>query len=111
LAERIPCINPRCRRTFKREGEPVETICGKCFRTLPESVRAEFRRCWREYRKWDRRITRTGDPLKADRMRDIRDRFGAMINSQWVGTIKPYFLAPERPEGLDALLEELNLRP
>jgi len=106
---RIPCINPRCRRTFKAEEHGSEVVCGKCFRTLPADVRSEHRRCWREYRKWDRRITRTGDVLKAQRMHDIRDRWGAMIAGQWDREIKPFFLTPEKPEGLDAFLEEVGL--
>lgn len=106
---RTPCINPRCRRTFKSDDCGSEVVCGKCFRTLPAAVRAAHRGYWREYRKWDRRIKRTGDMLKAQRMHDIRDRFGALISRHWDHAIKPYFLAPEKPEGLDAFLEEVGL--
>lgn len=108
MSDRIPCINPRCRRTFKREHEHEETICGKCFRALPAELRNEHRRCWREYRKWDRRITRTSDELKVQRMHDIRDRWGAMINGNW-DRIRRSLLAPEKPDGLDAFLEEVGL--
>lgn len=104
---RTPCINPRCRRTFKDEG--CEMICGKCFRTLPEVVRSEHRWLWREIRKWDRRITRTGDELRIARMRDIRYRLSAGLNSHWDAVIKPFFVTPEKPEGLDAFLEEVGL--
>lgn len=106
---RTPCLNPRCRRTFKADDCSSEVVCGKCFGTLPSEIRNEHRRCWREYRKWDRRIKRTGDPLKAQRMHDIRDRFGFLIDRHWQREIKPFFLAPEKPEGLDTFLEEVGL--
>lgn len=108
---RIPCINPRCRRTAPSDkyGPDTEIICGKCFRTLPEAVRYEHRRYWRELRKWDRRITRTGDELKIARMRKIRDRFSQMIKRHWDREIKPHFLAPDKPEGIAAFLEEVGL--
>lgn len=106
---RTPCINPRCRRTFKADERHSEVVCGKCFRTVPLAVRSEFNRCWREYRKWDRRIKRTGDVLKAQRMHDIRGRFGLQIDRHWAREIKPFFLTPDKPEGLDAFLEEVGL--
>lgn len=84
-------------------------ICGKCFRTLPEAVRKEHHDYWREIRKWDRRIKRTGDELKIVRMRAVRDTLSMRLNLHWDAKIKPFFLAPEKPEGLDAFLEEINL--
>ena len=108
MSDRIPCINPRCRRTFKKEHDG-EVICGKCFRTLPEAVRKEHRGYWREIRKWDRRIARNGDELKIARMRGIRDRYSRLLNRHWGAEIKARFLAPDKPEGLDAFLEEFGL--
>jgi len=107
MTDRSPCINPRCRRTFRNEG--TEVICGKCFRALPAGLRNEFKRLWREFRKWDRRMKRTSDDLKIHRMRDVRDRFGALIDRHWDDAIKPYLVAPEKPEGLDAFLEGVGL--
>jgi hypothetical protein len=107
--DRTPCINPRCRRTFKVDDGNSEVVCGKCFRTLPAEVRNGHRRLWREYRKWDRRIKRTSDVLKAQRMHDVRDRFGVSIGQHWDTLIKPFFLSPEKPEGLDRFLEEVGL--
>lgn len=107
MSDRVPCINPRCRRTFKNEG--AEMICGKCFRMLPETIRAEHRRYWRELRKWRKRITRTSDELKIARMHDIADRWSALLGRHWDAHIKAYFLASEKPAGLDAFLEELRL--
>lgn len=106
---RTPCINPRCRRTFKADDGGSEVVCGKCFRTLPGAVRAAHRGYWREIRKWDRRITRTGDELKIGRMRAVRDTLSMRLNMHWDTVIKPFFLAPEKPEGLDAFLEEVGL--
>lgn len=108
-ADRIPCINPRCRRTFKAEGDGGEVVCGKCFRTLPQAVREEHRRYWREIRKWDRRILRTSDNFKIDRMKAIRDRIAERLARHWDTDMKPFFTAPEKPAGLDAFLEEIGL--
>jgi len=109
MSDRIPCINPRCRRTFKAERSS-EIICGKCFRTLPEATRKEHRRLWRELRKWERRITRAGDELKASRIRRVLDRRSAQLNSHWDRHIKPTFLMPEKPAGLDAFLDEVGFQ-
>lgn len=107
--DRIPCINPRCGRTFKSEPGTGEMICGKCFRGLPAVVRSEHRRYWREIRKWDRRIARTADGLKIARMHPIRDRYSHLLNLHWDIQIKARFVSSERPEGLDAFLEEVGL--
>lgn len=106
---RNPCINPRCGRTFKADDGSDEVVCGKCFRTLPEAVRSEHRRYWREIRKWDRRILRTADNFKVNRMAAIRDRLSWRLGLHWDAEIKPRFVAPEKPEGLDAFLEEVGL--
>jgi len=108
-ADRIPCINPHCRRTFKADDGDGEIICGKCFRCLPEPVRKEHRRYWREIRKWERRIVRTSDEMKIATMRSIRSRLSMRLNRHWDSEIKPFFLAPQKPAGLDAFLEEMNL--
>lgn len=109
-AGRIPCINPRCRRTAdasKYEGDP-EIICGKCFRALPEAPRKRHQDCWRELRKWERRITRTSDELKLTRMRAIRDMWSEKIHENWE-LIRNMVANPEKPEGLDGFLKEVGL--
>ena len=106
---RTPCINPRCNRTGSVDEFPGEMICGKCFRTLPEAVRSEHRRYWREIRKWERRMMRTSDELKIARMRDIRNRLEWRLGLHWDREIKARYLAPEKPAGLDAFLEEVGL--
>ena len=110
MPDRIPCINPRCRRTSADDGRSGEIICGKCFRCLPMSVRTEHRRIWREIRKWERRIVRSADDLRSSRMRRVLDRLIDRLNRHWNSDIKPEFLAPEKPEGLDGFLEEAGLR-
>ncbi|GAA2887679.1 hypothetical protein GGQ99_004726 [Aminobacter niigataensis] len=110
MSDRIPCINPRCRRTASSDKHPdsAEIICGKCFCCLPASVRAEHRRLWRELRKWERRITRTADDLKANRMRRVRDRLEDNLNRHWISDVRPNFFEPGRPEGLASFLEEVG---
>ncbi|EBU7498145.1 hypothetical protein DK058_25050 [Salmonella enterica subsp. enterica serovar Typhi] len=108
MPDRAPCINPRCRRTFKQEHDGQEVICGKCFRALPQALRLTHRRCWREIRKWHRRILRTIDPLRARRMHVILDRWGARLDANWE-LIRKAVTAPEKPDGLDAFLEEMGL--
>lgn len=109
MVDRTPCINPSCRRTGPADKFPGEMICGKCFRTLPAAVRADHRRYWREIRKWQRRIARTGDELTAVRMRGVVDRLFRVLGLHWDQQIKPLFVAPVKPEGLDAFLEEVGL--
>jgi len=106
---RTPCINPRCKRTGPADEFPGEMICGKCFRTLPEAVRKEHRGYWREIRKWERRIARTGDELKITKMHSIRNRLEWRLGLHWDREIKPRMLEPEMPEGLDAFLEEIGI--
>lgn len=109
MTGRIPCINPNCKRTASAEKYSCEIICGKCFRNLPAEMRAEHRGFWREIRKWDRRITRTTDELKRDRMKAIREQWSQRLNRHWEDKIKALLVNPEKPEGLDAILEELGL--
>lgn len=106
---RTPCVNPRCRRTGPIDEFPGEMICGKCFRTLPATVRKEHRGYWREIRKWERRITRTSDELKIAKMRSIRNRLSWRLGLHWDREIKPRMVAPEKPANLDAFLEEIGL--
>ena len=105
---RTPCINPRCRRTYKQEREGEEIICGKCFRALPERLRVEHRSIWREIRKWDRRVARSIDEFKRQRMHDLRGHWVGRLNRNWEA-IKTTITSPDEPEGLDAFLKEIGL--
>lgn len=109
---RIPCLNPRCRRTAPADKYPpgTEIICGKCFRNLPKALKERHRRHERRYRKLRR----------AYRRREVRGtlpglvggRFGhtacKVLDASWV-RIRRYYREPERPHGLDAFLEEAGL--
>jgi len=109
MSERIACINPHCRRTFKAEEHSSEVICRKCFRSLPEHVRKEHRSYWREIRMWDRRSKRTGDELRITKMIALRDRVSFRLGRHWDTVIKPFFTQPEKPMGLESFLEDVGL--
>lgn len=106
---RTPCINPSCRRTADAQQFPGEMICGKCFKALPQNVRNDHRFYWKQIRKWERRITRTTDELKLVRMRNLLHMWRARLQSHWDAEIKARVTSLEKPEGIEAFLEELGL--
>ncbi|MFT4275272.1 MAG: hypothetical protein QM576_02850 [Rhodopseudomonas sp.] len=108
-SDRTPCINPRCRRTAPRDKFPGEMICGKCFRSLPAPARNRHRRFWREIRKWNRRIARTGDAFRRERMEAIRRGWINRLCWHWDTVLKPMVTNPSKPEGLDGFLAEVGL--
>lgn len=110
MSGRIACITPNCRRTAPAEKyeEGTEIICGKCFRNLPQHLRADHRRFWKEIRKWRRRVTKTADELKLQRMHGIEEMWCKRLNENWEA-IRSAVANPEKPEGLEAILEELGL--
>lgn len=107
---RIPCINPRCRRTASRTEFPdsVEIICGRCFRSLPASLRRRHKAYWTLVRKL-RRLSRRKDMVERTgqlaRIGEMNDRLG---NKLW-RAIAAYFVPIDKPKGLDAFLEEIGL--
>lgn len=106
---RIACINPRCRRTFKDDGTFSEIICGKCFKALPADLRSEHRRCWRELRKWRKRIARTSDAFKLAGLHRLERIWVSHLNQNW-RLIREATIQPEKPAGLEGFLEELGLK-
>lgn len=108
MSGRIPCINPRCKRTAPADKYDGEIICGKCFKALPAELRNEHRSIWREIRKWQRRITKTADEMKLVRMRNILSKWCHRLDANWTA-IKASVSNPEKPEGIDAFLEEMGL--
>jgi hypothetical protein len=110
-ANRIPCINPRCRRTAdgaKFEGD--EIICGKCFRALPSEFRNKHRSLRRHEKKMlrliaKRIVARSIEPAQVD---ELRDRMQARFDANW-DRIKRYFVTPERPVGIEGFLAEVGL--
>jgi hypothetical protein len=112
-SDRIPCINPRCRRTAPAaKYEPgEEIICGKCFRALPMQLRARYRKAHRDNQRMlrlvKRRIARgTVPPHVLDRLHgNMLRRFEGVWDD-----IKRRFSAPDVPAGLENLLAEVGLQ-
>jgi len=112
MGDRIACLNPRCGRTAPADKYPmsVEVICGKCFRGLPTAIRERHRRHERRYRKAQRAYQRRSS--KNMLPPSVEDRFGltadAVLNASWE-RMRRYFQEPDKPEGLEAFLEEVGL--
>jgi hypothetical protein len=108
---RIPCINPRCRRTApaaKFDGQ--EIICGKCFRSLPAELRARYRKLGRDDRRMLRLVSRrvaehSIAPDVVDRLQANMVRRGVALWSE----IKSRFTEPVTPAGLENFLHEVGL--
>ena len=113
-APRRPCINPRCRRTFKREtGEPeaMEVCCGKCWRLLPvrltrryKALRARDRRIDRQVKK----LQRQGRGARPSRLETLTAQINRLHEANW-REIHDFFHPTEKPVGLDTFLEEMLL--
>lgn len=106
---RTPCINPLCKRTADANEFPDEMICAKCFRGLPADLKSEHRFRWKQYRLYCRRVDRTADLLKLQRLKEIRDMWGNKIHMNWLA-IKRHVAAPEKPEGLDNFLADMGMQ-
>jgi hypothetical protein len=111
-ADRIPCINPRCRRTAPAaKYEPGEEIlCGKCWRSLPREIRDQRRMLERYERRIFRRVERrvAAGTLSPDAAARIGANIQRQLNEQWA-LIKHRFIEPDKPAGLDSFLEEAGL--
>ena len=116
---RTPCLNPRCRRTFKQELDVETVVCGKCWKLLPMAVRNRCKQLRRRMRLIDRleikgvqhrrRGRKHGNPgVGAPQFYTMRMKFDRSWKRLWEG-IQSFYLAPENPEGLDAFLEEIGL--
>lgn len=116
---RTPCINPRCRRTFKDEHEGETVVCRKCWLLLPASLRARDKQLRRRMRLIERmsakgvqhrrRGRKFGHPDKgAPQAFTMGNKFGRLWDIHWA-RIRAFYIAPEKPEGLDAFLEEVGL--
>lgn len=109
---RIPCLNPRCRRTAPAEKyADVEIVCGKCWKLLPKSVTDRYRRLNRVERKILRRLEKrvAQRSISAATISRLERQMADLKEKNWAA-IRSYFLTPEKPEGLDAFLEEMNLK-
>lgn len=113
MSDRRSCINPRCRRTFRREpGEPEgwEVCCGKCWRLLPVALTRRYRALRARDRKIDRRVKKLlrGASARPGQLESLNDQITRLFAANWLA-IKAFFHPTERPAGLDAFLEEMNL--
>lgn len=112
IDERVPCLNPRCRRTAPRDkyGDSMEIVCGKCWKLLPQAVRDRYRALRRRERRLLRRIDRlvARKAISGAQVERLRDGMSRACNRNW-HDIRSCFLAPARPIGLDAFLEEAGL--
>lgn len=109
MADRIPCVNPNCRRTGAQDKYPGSDsiICGKCWRAMPARYRARWKQLNARDRKLSRlkRKTQFADPRRDTQWWAIGNRF----NSAWrrlIETIIHYFTASEQPTGLEDFLKE-----
>jgi hypothetical protein len=116
---RTPCINPRCRRTFKQEHEGQTVVCRKCWNLLPQAVRNRYKQLRRRMRLIERmdakgvgyrRLGRKyGQPGKgAPQAYMMRLKFDRAWERLWTG-INAFYSAPERPLGLETFLQEAGL--
>lgn len=103
--DRIPCINPACRRTAPRkayEGD-VEIVCRKCWRRLPDKLRDRHKALERYWR----RIERAG---KKGRNVDHAARLIARQGSRNWELIRAALIDLDRPmTDMDAALNEMGL--
>lgn len=112
MSERIPCINPKCRRTAPADKyEPgEEIICRACWQLLPAHISGRWKRFGRRERRLIRLIDRrlVHHEIDAGRINAMAARMDARRIEIW-GAIRTFFLEPDRPAGLDAFLREAGL--
>ena len=112
-SDRIPCLNPRCRRTAPAEKfEPnTEIVCRKCWKLLPKRMTDEYRRLAKNRRRIERLVSKrraagTMSPALSERLeRAMRKR-----EAQNWSEIRMLLIAPEKPIGLDGFLEEMGMQ-
>lgn len=115
---RTPCLNPRCRRTFKREHEDEIQVCRKCWLLLPAVVRERYKQMRRRARLIERlkakgmtrrRGRRHGHPDRGEpQWHTLERQWGRLWVSYWTWIVA-FYRTPEKPIGLDAFLEEMRL--
>lgn len=101
---RIPCINPKCRRTAKDDGLNTQICCHKCWKLLPVHLTRRYKTLRCLYRSRERLCTRTDN--HTNRINLIRCE--KLCDANW-RRIWDYFNRPKAPEGLERFLEEQRL--
>lgn len=113
---RVPCINPRCRRTAADTGEHDEICCAKCWKLVPPPLRAAWntlrRREKRTINALNRRLAKANHVGQEWRLfaraKLLQFTFLKARQRIW-GKIRATFTAPAKPVGLDAFLHEAKL--
>lgn len=111
-SDRVPCVNPRCRRTapFSADDVEADVICRKCWRLLPHDMRARYQQLQRRQRHMfkliERRITK--GTISPDLIGLLQRQFEARCAANW-RQIRAYFAAPSKPVGLEGFLQEVGL--
>jgi hypothetical protein len=112
VAGRIPCLNPRCRRTADAAKCKPDTqiVCGKCWRSVPRRLRDEYRAIRKADRQTQRLIARrvARNDIAQDVIDRIADRSDRRHAENW-SAISAYFLAPTAPVGIEGFLQEVGL--
>jgi len=109
-ADRIPCLNPRCRRTAPSARHPdcTEIVCGKCWRLLPKAMRARYAALNRRNRRLDRLALKPRYGNRGPQWARLVGLMDAAQRRNW-RAIRAFFLAPALPEGLETFLEEMGM--
>lgn len=110
--DRIPCLNPRCRRTASRERYEQATtiVCRKCWRTVPVRLRVRDRQLRERQRRLLRLLEKRArrGTINDARIDRLQHAFKTSFWSNWTA-IRKYFQAPEQPIGLESFLKEVGL--
>lgn len=108
---RLPCVNPACKRTAAAgEFGDSEIICAKCWKLLPQPVKARFKQLRRREKRLLRLIehrVHAGD-IRRETVLMLESRITAAFAANWQ-VIRDYFQKPETPVGLEGFLQEVGL--
>ena len=112
MTDRIPCINPNCRRTAAKAKyrDGTEIVCGKCWRTLPTRLRDDYKALRRKLRKMERHVMKrqAEHSIQPERAAWLLDLAAARCDGNW-REIRSFFLKPKAPAGLESFLDEVGL--
>lgn len=119
MSDRIGCLNPHCRRTFKREHEDDTIVCGKCWKLLPEAWRSRYKQLRRRMKLINRMAQKGNEFRRRGRKHGSPDRgapqaytMGAKFDRLWDRhweRVRAFYLSPDKPAGLETFLEEIGL--
>lgn len=108
MADRIPCLNPNCRRTEAQDKFPGSTgiICGKCWKALPDRMRRRWKQLKARWKKIERAMRKRSTPGP------VWNRIVDRLDAAWTrleADIRHYFTASEKPIGIEDFLKENGL--